>query len=205
VPPALLPEHLDALLERLGPDRDEAGQRYVSLSKRLYTVFCIRRCPSPEDLVNETLDRTGRKLLELGDQYEGEDPTPYVFGVAWNVARESFRRKAPEPLPEGRDIPDPEPGDTDDEQEVRAACLDQCLEDVLSEGERNLALEYYKGEKRSRIEHRAELARERGVSANALRLQIHRVTRRLRDCVFQCVDAGDPAGTIPAGPRLVKG
>ena len=110
----LHPDHLAALLDRLGPDRDLAGERYVELARRLRTIFRYRGCPDVDELVDETLDRAGRRLLELGDRYEGSDPARYVFGVAWNVARESFRRRSPEPLPEGREIADPGPDDPDE-------------------------------------------------------------------------------------------
>lgn len=202
----LHPEHFEALLRKLSSDRELAGRRYVELSQRLRTVFLYRRCPDPDDLVHETLDRAGRKLLELGDRWEGKDPTPYVFGVAWNVAREAFRRRSPQPLPEGREIPDPGPADPEDLAELRSTCLDQCLEELAAD-ERSVALRYYEGEKRARIERRAALARDLGVSANALRLKVHRTTRRLRQCVFHCMDLGGSMGAVPspAGSYLVKG
>ncbi len=206
MPQTLRPEHFEALLQRLASDRELAGQRYVELSQRLRTVFLYRQCADSDDLVNETLDRAGRKLLELGDQYEGKDPAPYVFGVAWNVARESFRRRAPQPLPEGREIPDPGPANPEDPAEMRSHCLDRCL-DQLAEKDRSVALRYYEGEKRARIERRAALARDLGLSPNALRLKVHRITRRLRQCVFHCLELGGQMGAVPspAAPQLVKG
>lgn len=203
---ALDPDHLEALLQLLASDRDVAGERYVELSRRLRTVFLYRQCPDPDELVNETMDRAGRKLLELGDSYEGKDPTPYVFGVAWNIARESFRRRSPQPLPEGKEIPDPRPDDPDDPRELRGVCLDQCL-DQLAEDDRKVALRYYEGEKRAKIQQRAALARALGVSPNALRLKVHRITRRLRQCVFDCMDLGGQMASVPypSGPHLVKG
>lgn len=201
----LQPDHFAALLDRLGPDRDLAGERYVELARRLRTIFLYRRCPNVDELVDETLDRAGRRLLELGERYDGSDPARYVFGVAWNVARESFRRRSPEQLPEGKEIPDP--GLTADENEERRdVCLDRCL-DELTEDDRRLALAYYQGEKGFRIRRRAALARELGVSLNALRLKLHRITRHLRQCVFDCMGPGGDLAGIPVrpGPHLVKG
>jgi DNA-directed RNA polymerase specialized sigma24 family protein len=203
---ALHPDHFEALLQRLASDRDLAGERYVELSRRLRSVFQYRHCPDPDDLVHETLDRAGRRLLELGSKYEGTDPTPYVFGVAWNVARESFRRRSPEPLPEGKEIPDPGPDDPEEAKELRGTCLDRCLEQ-LAEDDRAVALKYYRGEKGARIQQRAALARDLKVSPNALRLKVHRVTRRLRQCVFECMGVDGPMGAVPArtGSHLVEG
>jgi DNA-directed RNA polymerase specialized sigma24 family protein len=204
----LHPDHFEALLQRLAPDRDLAGERYVELSRRLRTVFLYRQCPDPDELVRETLDRAGRKLLELGSRFEGNDPAPYVFGVAWNVARESFRRPSTEPLDDGKEIPGPGPAEEgeDEDKELRSVCLDRCL-GRLAEDDRDLALKYYRGEKRAKIQQRATLARELGVSANALRLKVHRITRRLRQCVFECLELAGRlgGGAGPIGPRLVKG
>ncbi len=206
VAPTLSPDHLDALLRRLAPDRETAGRRYVQLSQRLRTVFLYRGCLDPDALVAETLDRSGRKLAELGDRYEGKDPAPYVFGVAWNVARESLRRRAPDPLPEGREIPDPGPPDPTGTAELRSTCLDRCLEE-LGEDDRRLTLRYYEGEKRERIQSRAALAADLGVTANALRLKVHRLTRRLRQCVFRCIELRGQIEIVPSpvDSHVVKG
>jgi DNA-directed RNA polymerase specialized sigma24 family protein len=202
----LHPDHFAALLDRLGPDRDRAGERYVELARRLRTIFLYRHCPDVDELVDETLDRAGRRLLELGDRYDGADPARYVYGVAWNVARESFRRRAPEPLPEGKEIPDPGSDDPEETEELRDVCLDRCLDELRAD-DRRLALTYYQGEKGARIRHRAALAQELGLSLNALRLKVHRLTRQLRQCVFDCVGGGRELATLPIrpGPHLVKG
>lgn len=202
----LQPDHFAALLDRLAADRDLAGERYVELCRRLRTVFRYRGCANVDELVDETLDRAGRRLLELGDTYEGSDPARYVFGVGWNVARESFRRRSPEALPEGKELADPGPADPDETEELRSGCLDRCL-GQLAEDDRRVALAYYRDEKRARILQRAALAGELGVSLNALRLKIHRITRQLRECMFLCVDLGGRLEAVPAhsGPHLVKG
>src|SRR5262245_63354455 len=93
-------EQLEALLLRLSPDREQAGQRYEQLRRGLITVFGYRGCASPDELADETLDRASRRLLELGSAFEGSDPTRFVYGVAWNVARESFKRSPLLPLPD---------------------------------------------------------------------------------------------------------
>ncbi|MFI4943207.1 MAG: hypothetical protein ACHP85_08085 [Burkholderiales bacterium] len=178
-------EQLEALLQRLGPDREQAGVRYEQLRRSLITVFGYRGCSGPDELADETLDRAGRRLLEMGTAFEGNDPTRFVFGVAANVARESYKRRPTLPLPETWEVPDrPAVGLEDDE--LRERCLDQCLE-RLEDSERSLVLGYYEGEKSAKIRHRSTLASEQGVSPNALRLRIHRITTRLRECVFECV------------------
>jgi DNA-directed RNA polymerase specialized sigma24 family protein len=86
--------------------------------------------------------------------------------------------------------------------ERERACLDRCL-DRLASAERRIVLGYFEGERGARIRKRSELARELGVSLNALRLRIHRVTGRLRECVVRCVDQGGRVGAA-SGLRRVR-
>lgn len=182
----------EALLRRLGPDRDMAGLRYEQLRRRLLTVFTYRRCPHPEDLADETLDRAARKLLEIGDRFEGSDPSRFVFGVAWNIARESFQRHREVPLPDEWDLADPTGVEDEDNARSRGeSCLERCLR-KLADADREMVLGYYQEEKRVKINRRTTLARDLGISANALRLRIHRITLHLRDCVSTCLDASKP-------------
>ena len=188
MPEPLRSEPFEALLLKLGPDREAAGERYLQLRQRLVAVFEYRRCPLPEELADETLDRVARRLQEMGSEFVGSDPARYVFGVAWNVARESFRRPTGAPLPdgwEGRLVASP----ADDEAGVEESCLEHCLE-RLSPADKQLVLDYHQGERSARIRGRSGLARDLGLTPNALRLKIHRVTSRLRECVLGCVEQG---------------
>jgi DNA-directed RNA polymerase specialized sigma24 family protein len=182
----------EALLQRLGPDRESAGTSYEQLRRRLVAVFEYRRCPHPEELADETLDRAARRLQEMGSEFVGSDPARFVFGVAWNVARESFRRPAATSLQDGWEkrsasAPTLEP------DELGSECLEGCLQ-RLAAADRSLVLGYHEGERSVRIRRRSDLARDLGLSPNALRLKIHRLTARLRQCVVDCVEQGGRAG-----------
>jgi hypothetical protein len=192
MPEPLRREQFDALLQRLATDRELAGKRYEQLRSRLLSLFEYRGCAHAEELADETLDRAARRLREIGDEFVGSDPARFVFGVAWNVAHESFRRRVTMPLPDTWEgaVAAPLPAEEDPERE--SACLDLCLQ-RLGPTERALVLGYFEGEKSGRIERRAALAQELGISPNALRLKIHRLTGRLRDCVLLCVERGGPA------------
>jgi len=188
MPEPLGSEPFEALLLRLGPDRQAAGERYLQLRQRLVAVFEYRRCPRPEELADETLDRVARRLLEMGSEFVGNDPARYVFGVAWNVARESFRRPAALPLPDGWEGRLAAAA-ADDEEGLEESCLEGCLS-RLSPADKSLVLDYHRGERSDRIRGRSGLASDLGLSPNALRLKIHRLTSRLRECVLGCVEQG---------------
>jgi DNA-directed RNA polymerase specialized sigma24 family protein len=181
----LTAEQFDALLRQFAPDRDTAGMHYVEVRRRLLTVFTYRGCSNPEELADETMDRVARKLLESA---QGDiDPRALVFGVAWNIARESFHKARALPLPDDWDRPDPgEFFQADDGPERCDECLHWCL-GRLQEGDRTLVLTYFQKEKRAKIAQRLEIARQLGITANALRLRIHRITEHLRPCVVGCM------------------
>jgi DNA-directed RNA polymerase specialized sigma24 family protein len=184
----------EGLLQRLAPDRAAAGERYLALRRRLVAVFDYRGCRDSEALADETLERAARRLQEIGSDFVGSDPTRFIYGVAWNVARESFRRPVTVPLPEkweSRVAEAPPHDDGDLEQD----CLEGCLR-RLAAAERELVLGYHQGEGSDRIQNRAAMARGLGLSANALRLKIHRLTAQLRECVLACVERG---GLEPSG------
>jgi DNA-directed RNA polymerase specialized sigma24 family protein len=200
-------EQLDALLRRLGPDRERAGLRYEELRQQLIKIFGNRRCASPEDLADEALDRAGRRLLEMGPEFAGHDAARFVFGVAWTIARESPRRRFAVPLLETWEVPDPK-SVVEEHGHQRELCLERCLQ-TLNDSERHLILAYYEGEKGAKISHRSAMAVEHGLSSNALRIKIHRITRRLRNCVLRCLGDRGPCGSRrhwrPIGPTNLKG
>ena len=195
---ALSPDQFEALLRHLGPDRETAGVQYEQIRGRLLTVFTYRRCPHPEELADETMDRVARKLLEIGDRFEGADASRFVFGVAWNIVKESFHRRRDATLPEGWDVEDPVRFDPQGESGDRGeACLERCLRS-LSDADREIVLRYFQEEKRAKISQRSTLARELRITPNALRLRIHRTTTQLRDCVRNCLETSTPR---PVGSR----
>ena len=177
----------EAFLKRLAPDREQAGRRYEQLRRRLISLFTYRGCAHPEELADETLDRTARKLNDAPSALDGADPSPLVFGIAWNVARESFHSPRPTVLEDTCDPPDPmSTAANPDVQEREQHCLDRCLLQ-MPPADRTLVLAYFEKEKRAKIQQRQQLAGQLGVSSNALRLRVHRITVTLRDCVHECM------------------
>jgi hypothetical protein len=180
------PQEFEALLRQLGRDREEAGRRYEQLRSRLVTVFTYRRCAGPEELADQTLDRVARRVLEK-NQDGWEDLTAFAYGVAWNVARESFRSARTMPLPDEWDPPDSSDRDGD-HPERRDACLGRCLTALPAE-DRGLLMSYFEHAGGEKIRQRALLARELSISPNALRLRIHRLLSNVRPCVLKCLSS----------------
>ncbi len=188
----LTADQFDALLYRLAPDRDTAAALYVQLRRRLVSVFAYRGCANPEELADEAMDRLARKLFE-GPQ-SISSPQGLLFAMAWKIVQESFRE------PRGVDLPEdwenmetyqPPPPEEDDGRSQD--CLEGCL-GWLTEGDRRVILAYFEREQRARISHRMEIARELGVSANALRLKVHRIIVQLRTCVTECRERSAASG-----------
>jgi hypothetical protein len=160
------PEDFDCLLAWLNPDREQAGRRYEEIQRRLIKIFASRGCPEAEAefLTDVTINRVTLKACEVAPGYIG-DPARYFYVVANNVRLEDYRRrkptsKLPPPVMEAEDI----------EQAERA--------DVLL---------YHQWQGRAKIEYRQELARQHGLSLNALRIKIHRLLTILRRCVLDCL------------------
>lgn len=183
---SLTPESLDALLAFLDPDRDRAGASYEAIRRRLTRLFEWRGFGNPEDLADETINRVARRIQE-GIEVRSTDPYGYFCGVAHLVSKEVTRRVARERAAFEKDEWQPAPSMDDDEEDDRLACLRHCLE-RLPEDQRLLVLRYHQED--DHIRSRQTLSQELGVPMNALRIRVHRVRRKLEECVAQCLRAG---------------
>jgi DNA-directed RNA polymerase specialized sigma24 family protein len=183
-PQGLTPEGFEALLAQLGPDRNQAGERYETIRRKLVRLFEWRGCTTPEDLTDETFNRVARRMAE-GIELKSNDPYGYFCGVAHLVYKEVLRRALREhrALESGDWLP---AGDADDEEPMdrRLECLRRCL-DGLPREQRDLVLRYHQGQ--NHIHSRQALASELRIPLNALRIRVHRVRRKLEDCVDACL------------------
>ena len=175
---------LARLLDRLGPDNERAAAAYEALQQALVRFFDWRGALSPEECVDETLDRLARKLDE-GNPVD--DIRSFALGIARLVLLEYWRR------PEARMVPADEAGLEDVaapepmEDSPRHACLERCLKELPPEA-RDLVLQYYVSEGRSKIDNRRRLAVAHGLSDNALRSRVQRVRDRLERCIAKCLN-----------------
>ena len=172
----LTQECFEQLLNFIGPNREEAAEKYEAIRTRLIHIFNYRRCSDPEDLADLTFDRVCEKLDEITPVYQG-DPARYFYGVANRIYYESFRHRAPE-LPVA--VPDPD-------IEVKHSCLEECLA-LLSQEDREMVLEYYRGKGQEMIVNRKKLAEGLGISLGALRSKILRLRIKLDECIKSCLE-----------------
>lgn len=180
---ALTQEAFDELLAALDADRDRAGARYLELRGNLLRFFEWRGCSFPEEHADETINRVARRLSE-GEAIR--DPAQYSIGVARMLLLEIHKERARERRALS-ELTDPDAtGYEFEEPEPRVECLESCLAS-LSAGNRELILQYYQGEKGSKIENRKRLADRFGAEINTLRMRALRLREKLQGCVENCL------------------
>jgi DNA-directed RNA polymerase specialized sigma24 family protein len=168
----------DSLLNWLdAEDREEAGKKYEAIRRRLITIFTCRGRRDAEELADETITRVTLKAQEVAKEYVG-DPALYFYGVAQKIYLEALRKR--------QAVAPPPPADSEN-VEKEHECLERCMEE-LSPDSRELVLDYYRDEKRARIERRRKLAEKMGIAQNALRIRAHRIRASLQQCVERCLE-----------------
>jgi DNA-directed RNA polymerase specialized sigma24 family protein len=175
----LTPESFEALLDFLDEDRHLAGVHYETIRRRLVRLFEWRGFGNPDELADETINRVARRLQE-GTEVRSADPFGYFCGVAHLVAKEVARRAARERAALEREdwVPTPSPEEPDGDERLDG--LRQCLQ-RLPPDQRDLVLRYHQAS--DHIRSRQGLSQELGIPMNALRIRVHRVRRKLEECV----------------------
>ena len=175
--PSMTEPGLWKLLEALSEDRERAAELYLHIQSKLIRYFAWNRCPHPEELSDEVVDRFARRLEE-GERVE--KPISYILGIARRVLLETKPKGLLAGVAQAEQLPDSSSGERDEEL---LQCLDGCLE-VLAPETRAMLLEYYAGG--SRITPRQRMADRMGLSSNALRNRMLRLRRNLESCIQAC-------------------
>ena len=170
-------EIFDRFLFWLDPNREEAARKYEAIRRKLIKIFICRGCMDAEDLADVTITRVVRKVQEIAETYVG-DPALYFSGVARKVSLERFK-KQPISLP-------PPIQDSPEEKERQHKCLESCLSRLTADN-RQVVLDYYKGDKTEKIERRKTMAEKLGINTNALRIRVHRIRAILQKCMMDCL------------------
>ncbi|MGH9944439.1 MAG: hypothetical protein ACRD9R_18990 [Pyrinomonadaceae bacterium] len=174
------------LLDRLDADRDRAGEKYEDLRRTLIRFFEWRGAPFPEEHADETFNRVAKKL-DAGVEIKN------IGGYCYEVARLIFMEtlKGHDSQRASLEAIDFEAASTDTtdeaaEKESRLVCLEDCLSRLTGES-RELIVEYYRDEKRGRVERRKALAQRLGLRSDALANRAQRVRDKLERCVLGCL------------------
>jgi|SRR5215831_7752716 len=182
----LTAERFGSLLFALDVDRERAGERYEDLRRTLIRFFGWRNAPFPEEHADESLNRVARRLDE---GIEIRDISAYTYEVARLVFLEAVKANdgRRDPLPSDyEDTAEPDSGSEATEREVCLDCLDACLRALPADSSR-LIIEYYRDDKRGRIDARKAMAAQLGVHREALANRAQRVRHKLEQCVNRCV------------------
>ena len=181
---ALTSESFAKLLALLDAERERAGEKYEDLRRTLIRFFEWRGAPFPEERADETFNRVARRLDE---GVEIKNPGGYCYEVARLVCLEALKGKdgRREPLDETSKRAADEDTDRAAEREILLDCLEECLA-RLPEESRALIVEYYREEKRDRIERRKSLADALGLRREALANRAQRLRDKLEQCVRRC-------------------
>lgn len=181
------PEGFDDLLAWLNTDREQASSIYLNLRQSLLRIFAWNRCTDPEGMTDETFDRVARQAHTLRETYVG-NPKRFFYAVANNLIKEYQKKIKSYISIEGIEIAEDPPQELEEEtSERRIECLSKCLQKLPKE-KRELILDYYAKEKRAKSIHRAAMARQLGVSIQALRVRMLRLRGGLEECIELCLD-----------------
>ena len=174
-------EGFEALLGWLDRNRDDAGQIYEKIRRRLIRVFINRGCYEAEELADETINRVIQKLPQIAGNYVGE-PVLYFYSVANKIHLEWLRKQK-----KINRLPAIEPHhDGASEADAEYECLEACLK-TLPASQHQLIVEYYGKEKSAKIENRKTLAEKLEISVSALQVKAFRIRARLKECLQKCI------------------
>lgn len=177
----------DILLERLDQDDLRAGCKYRNLI-RILLGFCEQQMRYPayaDDIVRRTIDIVveklagGRNILNLN---------AYSFAVARHLLSDYRKRLLPEYIDDNlthtlkcnRHLAQIDSIG----KEIMEECREKCLQSLPDE-QRNLIVKYYERGLHCKV-YREEMARNLGISVEALNNRISRIRKKLNQCCHNC-------------------
>jgi DNA-directed RNA polymerase specialized sigma24 family protein len=176
------------LLDWLDGSTDSSGEMYLEMRRRLADYFDRKNCTSPDELADETLNRVARRLEEEG-AIVSDAPAHYCYIVARFVFLESLRQQQPRESAETNDVRLAAPPDSSEEKqenERRWECLEHCMAEMDTDN-RQLIINYYRGEQREKIQNRRAMAERLGITLNALSIRACRIRTTLEHCIRKCL------------------
>lgn len=173
---------MDRLLAFFDADRMRAEAKYAQVRLRLFKLFTWRRCAPAEALVDHTVERVVRRLMDGTDRQVAE-PYQYFYNVAIGVAQEQPPAAEPEPAIEetAPDAVDPNAPGAETKRppkdparlslaQQRMPMLGAALRELLPQY-RQLLTDYHRRHRSPNW--REELEERYGAPDNVLRLRVH--------------------------------
>lgn len=191
---ALTQEQFDGLLQRLYDDRDQAALKYEELHSKLVKFFQWSFCSSSEDLADETLNRTARKLHARDEEIL--DVEAFVWGIAKRIRQEGQKKDFK--TVNFSQVSDDKLSDAGASIEAihrkiqvhkERECLRNCLRRLPRE-DQELFLAY-RVDKGHYPEKRKKLAERFRLTPGALRVRVIRLREGLEKCVTRCLGSRD--------------
>lgn len=182
----LTAETFAKLLDCLNADRERAGEKYEDLRRTLIRFFEWRGAPFPEEHTDETFNRIARRLNE---GVAITNIRAYCYEIARLIFMETLKGADSKRVPlEAISFETASPDASREalDKERRLDCLEDCLRGLTHES-RELIVEYYQDEKRSRVNRRKVLAQRLGLRSDALANRAQRVRDKLERCVLNCL------------------
>ena len=177
-------EELKKLLDWFHPNSDAAAEGYMRIHTRLMQIFASRGCAADSEmLADEVINRVAVRIDVVVTTYP--DAPRCCLAFVENVHREYLRDKRKE-----QNAVPPPPPPPPEVLEIEDQCLKHCLE-TLEPSDRDLFERYFEGEGRARIVARQKLAEELNLTPNALRIQAHRIRKKMRKCMEECIKRAD--------------
>lgn len=198
--------HFEALLARLGRNRNDAGMRYEEIRIKLVRFFNYYSWLDSEQLADETFDRVIEKLAL--DIVKIQNITAFLWGIAKNIRLEALRKS-------GRTIYLSDLANAETFCANNRAAHGYRIEPIennqslrllhgslqyLSARDRGLLLKYY-SPRGDRTIARRQLAQEYGITVKTLRIRVTRLKFKLKQHIREYLtDAG--AGPIGSSAFL---
>lgn len=173
------PEEYEKLLLWIDKDCDEAARKLLLIQSRATKILISRGCVLAEELTDETRNRIAVRVDQLRERFP--DPLRCFIGFLDKVHLEHLRDEKirntvkPPPLPRPPDV-----------LEREDWCLQHCL-GALPPQDKNIVVRYFGGEGGGRREERKKLTIELNLTANALRIQAHRLRKKTLECLRGCL------------------
>ena len=180
---SLTAEAFGKFLACLDPEPEQAGEKYEAVRQTLLKFFDWRGAFDPEECADETLNRV---ICKIDEGETIRDIPTFCHGVARLVFLETLKRPENKRTdfdaipPQALTAPEPEAED------LRQDCFNHCLRELPGES-RQLIMQYYRDEKRAKINHRLALAQRLALPLNALRSRAQRIRDKLEECVNRCL------------------